>query len=265
MLLFLVVGCMRMDSFFFSPEATAAYALDSDVIPAEAFEEVAFPTEDGLTLYGVWAHQLDAGAPVVLYFHGNYRHIDEYIRQVGDYWSYGYRVFIFDYQGYGKSEGDPSWDGILADGRAAVAYVEDATGLEPGTYPYVGLSLGGTVAVQTAVTNPPSVLITEDMFASGQKLINDGSALDLPDGWLIEDEWDNLPAAAAVDVPYLVIHGDSDTYIQPSHGEAMFAATNATKDLWLVPGGTHAEDALAQPVEYRTRVTCWIDQSCAEE
>lgn len=264
MLLLTLLGCMKMDSFFFNPQRVGAYSLESDVIPAANLEEVTFPSGD-LTLYGVWAHQDDpGGAPVLLYFHGNTRNIDEYMGQVEVYWSLGYETFIFDYRGFGKSEGDAEITGILADGAAAVAYVEATTGLSHEQIPYLGLSLGGSVAVHTAGTLPPSVLITEDMFASGQKLINDGSGMDLPDGWMLEEEWDNAAAAAEVTVPYLVVHGDSDTFIQPSHAEAVYAAANDPKRLWLVPGANHAEAPFVAPDEYRETITCWIAQTCPE-
>lgn len=264
-MLLLLTGCMTMDGFFFSPEKVDAYTLASDVIPPENLEEVTFTTPDGLTLHGVWAHQ-DPGetAPVLLYFHGNARNIDEYMGQLGHYWTWGYQTFIFDYRGFGRSEGEADYEGILADGIAAVEYVEDTTGLAPGAFPYLGLSLGGTVAVHTAGTNPPSVLITEDMFASGQKLIDDGSALDLPAGWMVEDEWDNVAAAADVHVPYLVIHGAADTFIQPSHAEAVYAAANDPKKLWLVPDSGHAQAHLNAPDDYRENVTCWIAGTCPE-
>lgn len=262
----LLPGCMSLDSFFFNGTPVAAYALASDVIPAGALEEVAFPTADGLTLYGVWAHQPVADAPVLLYFHGNADNIDAYMGQLGDYWSFGYEVFIFDYRGYGKSEGSPSYAGVLTDGLAAVDYVEEATRLSAADIPFLGLSLGGSVATRVAAIDAPKVLITEDMFANGQKLMNDGSGLDLPDGWMLVDEWDNAAAAAEVTSPFLVIHGDSDTYIQPESAEEVFdAIVSHPKRLWLVPGAGHAEAATTEPGLYRNNVTCWVDQTCAEE
>jgi fermentation-respiration switch protein FrsA (DUF1100 family) len=263
-MILLLVGCMSMDSFFFNPETVSAYALQSDVIPTDQLEEVSFETADGVTLYGVWAHQLDVNAPVLLYFHGNYRHIDEYMPMVDDYWSWGYEVFIFDYRGFGKSEGTPDWEGLLIDGETAVAYFAETTGVPEGNFPYLGLSLGGTVSIQTAVNHPPSVLVTQDMFASGEQLINDGSGLDLPPEWLLEDSWDNTVAAAQLDVPYLIVHGANDTFVQPTHAETVYAAANEPKKLWLVPGADHAEAADVDPEGYAEQVGCWLAETCIE-
>lgn len=264
MTLLALLGCMTMDGFFFANERVEAYGLQSDVIPADSLEEVAFDGEAG-TLYGAWAHQDAADAPLFLYFHGNARHMDEYVDKVEVYWAMGFEVFFFDYRGFGKSEGDPSYDGVIADGASAVAYVEDVTGSPSEDVVFHGLSLGGAVAVHIADELPPRVLITEDMFASGQQIIDDASGLALPPGWMLADEWDNAAAAADVHVPFLVIHGAEDTYIQPGHAEAVYAMANDPKKLWLAPGAGHADSDLVDPEAYRENVACWIEQTCPEE
>lgn len=267
MILLTLVGCMSLDSFFFNGTAVSAYALPSDVIPADALEEVSFETEDGVTLYGVWAHQPGGpGAEVLVYFHGNASNIDGYMPQVDNYWTYGYETFIFDYRGFGKSVGSPSYANVLLDGLAAVAYVEDTTGVPVEQLPFLGLSLGGSVATRVSGIHNPKVLITEDMFANGQRLMNDGSGLDIPDGWLLVDEWDNAASAAEVASPFLVIHGDSDTFIQPENAQDVYDAVTADpKRLWFAEGADHAEDAEADPEGYEAIVTCWIAQDCPEE
>jgi pimeloyl-ACP methyl ester carboxylesterase len=260
-------GCMTMDGFFFNGTPVDAYVLETDVIPEASLELVDFPTEDGGTLYGVWARQpADAVAPLgpLLYFHGNADNIDHYFPKVEAYWTMGFDVFIFDYRGFGMSEGSPTFETVLADGAAAVDYVTNAVGVDSTAVPYLGLSLGGMVAVHTSEARPPSVLVTEDMFASAQKLIDDGSGLYLPTGWMVEDTWDNAEAASRVTRPYLIVHGAEDTYIQPEHAEEVYARANEPKRLWLVPGADHADASDVDPDGYAAQVTCWVAQDCAE-
>jgi len=260
----LLSGCMTMDGFFFNGSALDAYALGGDVIPADNVEEVTFPTADGATLYGVWAHQPIPDVPVFLYFHGNKDHIDHYWDKVEIYWSLGLEVFIFDYRGFGRSEGDPTWDTLLADGAAAADHASGATGLALGDITFHGLSLGGTCAVNIAAERTPKVLITEDMFASAEHLINDGSGLDLPDGWFVEDEWDNVAAAARVDAPYMIMHGTADDYIRPANAEDVYGAANDPKLLWMVEGANHAETPETDPDGYAEHILCWMAQDCAD-
>lgn len=264
-MILLLAGCMTMDPFFFAAERVDAYTLPTDVIPAEAQEEVAYPTADGGTLYGVWAHQDDPAAPVLVHFHGNTGNLQTYFERLEFYYARGYEAFVFDYRGFGRSEGTPSFTTLVEDGAATAAYVAEATGLPLDALVYDGVSLGGGVAVHTAATHPPKVLITEDMFASADRIIDDGSGLDLPPGWFVEGEWDNAAAATRVHVPYLVQHGALDDYVRPSHAEAVYAAANEPKRLWLVPGADHDAVLDVAPEDYAAMLACWIAQSCPAE
>lgn len=263
-MILLLGGCLTMDGFFFNGTPTDAYTLGYDTIPEVDVEEVAFDGADGSTLYGVWARQENPNAQLYLYFHGNEANIDAYWSKVEFYWSMGYTVFIFDYRGFGKSEGSPTYDTVMEDGRSAVDYVDSEFGRGVDHIVYHGLSLGGSVAVHTAVERPPKVLITEAMFASAKKLINDGSGMDLPEGWFVEDAWDNIAAAREVYRPYLIIHGAADDFIQPSHAEAVYEFANDPKKLWLVPGAGHADSDEVAPEDYADHISCWVDQSCVE-
>lgn len=266
-MILLLAGCMSMDGFFFSPELTDAYTLANDLIPAESVEEIAFTTDDGLTLAGVWAWQADAtNAPTILQFHGNKGHIDEHWGRTGVFWSYGYNVFVFDYRGYGKSEGKPDHDGVIADGAAALALVEETTGLAAEDLFFHGVSLGGYVGLNTALAAPPKALITEDLFSSGENLIEANTTVNLPREWLLDGEFDTMARAAEFDagVPWLIIHGDSDTYVKVEHAQWLYASANEPKELWLVPGGNHGPvvDSLRHyelvPEEYEAHITGWF-------
>jgi hypothetical protein len=267
MTLLLLLACTTMDGFFFNPMPLDAYALDFDEVPPGQVELVSFEGSDGETLYGVWARQEQGNAdhPTVLYFHGNKWHIDEYVPKVEALWRLGFDVFTFDYRGFGMSTGTPTHDGVLQDSRDAVALVTETTGLPTTDLAYVGLSLGGFASVHVASELPPRSLVTEDMFARGDLLVDDGAGgIDLPPGWLIDDAWDNAAAASRVTVPYLVVHGAEDDFIRPEHAELIFEAANEPKELWLVPGADHAEAPDVAPEAYAERIRCWAVQDCAE-
>lgn len=278
-LLLLLGACYQLDGFFFNPTVVEAYSLGGDVIPTSCQELVSFDGTGG-SLYGAWAHSPlavatecvdeapDPEAPVIVYFHGNSENIDGYWDQIEFFWQGGYEVFIFDYRGYGRSWGEPSFDGVIADGRLGIDYVSETTGLASTELIYVGLSLGGFVSVHNLVDTPPGILITQDMFANTQKILDDGTKLDMPSGWFFEQNYDNLVPLRAMpaEIPYLVTHGDSDTYIQPEHAQLVFdAAAATTKKLFLVPGVDHADAIVDAPEVLRPVLDCWIRQDCAEE
>jgi len=263
-----LAGCMNMDSFFFPAEPVDEYAYGDNGVPQELVEEVSFVTSDGVTLYGVWLHQQERDAPLLLHFHGNTGNIDHYWDMFGDFWDMGFQLFTFDYRGYGKSEGSPSWSGLMTDGLAAVHHVADRENLLTSQIPYHGLSLGGAVALHTAIERPPSVLMTEDMFASGGSIFSiSTTGLELPSGWLLEEPFDNAGSIGLVDAPVMIMHGELDDYIHPDHAWENYHAANDPKYLWLVPGADHAETPQLAPEEYEAHLECWIEdhQACLDQ
>ncbi len=276
-LLFVLLGCYQLDGFFFNPDVVDAYTLGGTVIPSTCQELVSFDGEGG-TLYGAWAHQpLETGgdceagahhptATTVIFFHGNAENIDGYWEYSELIWSAGYEALNFDYRGYGRSAGSPTFDGVIDDGAVAIEYASAKSGRGPEELVHIGLSLGGFVAVHNLKDGAPSVLITMDMFASTQKILDDGTTLDLPAGWFFEENFDNLaplremPAAT----PYLVVHGANDTYIQPEHARLVYAAAASTdKSLELIEGADHADAIEVAPKVLSDTLTGWIDTHLA--
>ncbi len=258
MILLSLLGCMTMDSFFFNGTIVDEYVLGGDIIPAADVEEVTFETSDGWTDYGVWAHAEAADAPVFVYFHGNAGNVDEYWNRVELYWQLGFNVFIPEYRGYGKTGGDASWDNLRIDGESAVDYVMETTGKPSEELYYHALSLGGVPMLHAAASRPPRAASTEDVFANINMLVDDASDLDLPPGWFVDEEWDNAAAAASVHVPLLIMHGDSDTYINPKSAELIYAEANDPKALWHAPGADHADTPDVVPEDYSAHLVGWV-------
>lgn len=266
----LLQGCMTLDGFFFNGTPVEAYALAAEVIDPSCLEVVSYDAADGTALYGAWAHRpmredcsagnTDLSSPMLVFFHGNRDNLDHYIDWMDTYWDLGFTVFTWDYRGFGMSDGDATWENIVSDGADTLDYLESASARSASDMTYLGLSLGGFAAIDQVVARPPARFITEDMFASSKKMLDDGTELDLPEGWFFGKDWDNTAVAAALppEVPYLVMHAASDTYIQPEHGQLVYeAAASEVKRLWLVEGADHAEDPVAQPEAYEENVWCW--------
>ena len=266
----LLLGCASMDGFFFDPTPVDAYVLGGDVIPPELIEPVEFESEDGVLLFGAWARQPEPelgepDAPVLVHHHGNRGNLDFHWERTELYWSWGYEVFVYDYRGYGMSQGTPTHDDVLRDGRAATELVLADLGTDSRGLLVHGTSLGGYVALNTSGTYPPAALVTEDLFSSGENLAETNTGLALHNGYLFEGEWDAMAAAGRLDaVPYLVVHGDQDTYIRPEHARWLYDAAVDPKALWLVPGGNHGPAADSPrhyellPDEYAERLTEWL-------
>lgn len=224
----LTVSACSLDGYLFNERPLDRYALSNAIIP------------DSLRTEGEWQVGTDRVAWVLarrpgsaprlsmLYCHGNKNHIEEYWSRVETYWRAGFDVLIFDYRGFGRSTGTSSEATMRADGEAALAFLR-SRGVADSSLVVAGFSLGGVCAIHLAsriVT--PRALIVASAFTSSEALVRSGTVLDVPGRWLVKDPFDNLAAMPAVRAPTLLLHGDADTFVPFSFGEALFAANGAS-------------------------------------
>jgi uncharacterized protein len=201
-------------------------------------EDAWFQAEDGTKLHG-WFVPHPSPKAVVLFTHGNGGNIthrsdlmDHLKRRLG------VATFIFDYRGYGRSEGSPSGPGILADARAARAWVAKRAGVPPDRLVIFGESLGGAVAVQLAAEGGARGLILQNTFDS----LSAVAACHYP--WapvrlLLRTKLDAVEAIKAYRGPLLQFHGDADRIVPYECGQRLFDAANEPKQLVTVRGGDH--------------------------
>src|SRR5918999_4893938 len=109
------------------------------------YEDVYFTTEDGQQLHG-WYVPGNTDV-TLLWFHGNGGNISHRGPEIAQiHYRLGVNLFIFDYRGYGRSEGVPSESGTYQDSRAALAYLQGRADLNPQKIIYFWQSLGAAVA-----------------------------------------------------------------------------------------------------------------------
>lgn len=201
-------------------------------------EEVFFQAADGTRLHG-WYVPHDHPRAVVLFCHGNagnVTHRADSLRALHN--GVGVAVFVFDYRGYGRSAGRPSEEGIIADARAARAWLADRTAVPEEEIVVLGESLGGAVAVHLAAEDGAGALVLESTFTS---LADMGAELYpwLPVRYLIRTRLDSLSKIAKYRGPVLISHGDCDTIVPFAHGQRLFEAANEPKEFVAVTGCDH--------------------------
>ena len=144
------------------------------------FEEMEFTSSDGTKLYG-WFLPVDepkSGSDVaedqgvekrdvVLLCHGNGENIAQSAVNNGIYFRHYLNadVFVFDYRGFGKSEGTPDEPGVLADSEAALTLLCDKTGCSCSEVILVGHSIGGGPAIHLASKYGCKMLILQRTFS----------------------------------------------------------------------------------------------------
>ncbi len=272
--LLVLVGCNGL--FYYPSRATFT---DPETIGLR-YIGVFFDSGDGTRLHGWFfpaqsdgaSKSVTTRAATVVHFHGNAENISTHFRGAEWLARAGYNVLVFDYRGYGSSDGVPSRAGIQLDAAAAIAYVRARPDVDSERLVLFGQSLGAAIAV-AAVAEPgnrPGVraVILESGFASYRRIAREKLAamwftwpLQWPLSFLVSDALrpvDLVPAVAPI--PVLIVHGTLDPIVPFEHADALYAAAREPKALWAVTGGGHINAFGRYGVVYRPALLEYLRQ-----
>ena len=219
------------------------------------FRDVQFKSGDGTKLHG-WYCPAQSPKAVVLYLHGNAGNITHragvlrYLQQ-----KLNLTVFIFDYRGYGRSEGVATAEGVVADAEAARKNLAELSGVRESDVVVMGRSLGGAVAVQLVSDNKCRALVIESSFSSLKSV----AKAHFPRlAWLVPGGKLNSAAdIAKYRGPLLQSHGDADRVVPFTSGARLFQAAGEPKTFVRISGGRHNDP---QPVEYYQALNQFLGQ-----
>lgn len=202
------------------------------------FEDCWFQTVDGLRLHG-WYLPHKSPKATILYVHGNAGNITV-LAGVAAYLQQRFRtsVLLFDYRGYGRSEGVPTVDGLVRDAAAARDYLALRERIPSASVVLMGQSLGGAVAVELAARDGARGLVLASTFSS----LRDVAVAHYPEllvDLLVADRLNSAARIAAYHGPVLVSHGDADRTIPFELGLQLYEAANEPKTFVRIPGGCH--------------------------
>jgi pimeloyl-ACP methyl ester carboxylesterase len=240
-------------SLTFSP--TKYRAGDAWPVPAGA-REVAFQTSDGVKLVG-WYFQTPGARRTVLYCHGNAANVafHQWISRLAQA---NLNVLLWDYRGFGKSEGRVGDEGTLRlDSEAAYDFLI-ANGVSPRDMVIYGQSLGSTVAIDLAARRECARLLVESGMSSQAEMARVRApwipSFLVPLG---RNRFDSRTKIAQVRVPVLVAHGAEDKTIPFVQGQALFQAANQPKQWIEVEGAGHW---LPEDARYLQRAIEWMKE-----
>jgi fermentation-respiration switch protein FrsA (DUF1100 family) len=201
------------------------------------YRDAYFMTEDGKTLHG-WFFPGKKDYPVLLHFHGNAGNISHRLDLIRHLLQKRLQVFIFDYRGFGKSEGRPSEKGLYKDGMAAYDYLVQKEGILPGNIVLHGHSIGAAVAVEVALDRSVKSVILESAFTSTRDMAKTMSLFFLLSP-LLPPNYNNLEKMPRIHAPKLIIHGDGDEIVPFSMGERLFASATEPKHFLRIEEAGH--------------------------
>ena len=250
-LLYLTISQAR---FIYFPERAII------VTPAKIglqYQAVSFKTADGIKL-SAWFVPAEKSRGVILFCHGNAGNISHRLESMCVFYRLGMSTFIFDYRGYGQSEGKPGEQGTYLDAEAAWQYLVQKQQVAPSEIIVFGRSLGGAVGAWLAQNHTPKALIIESTFTSVRDF---GAELYpcFPVRLLSRFDYNATDYLHQVNCPVLVVHSRDDEIIPFSHGRQLFEAANEPKEILEIMG-THNEGFMTSARRYEDGLDSFISR-----
>jgi len=219
------------------------------------FEKVAFKSGDGLLLSG-WYIPAEDSEFTVLFCHGNGGNMFHRLDSISILHNLGLNCFIFDYRGYGQSEGKPSEEGTYLDAGAAYKWLTEEKKVSADDIIIFGRSLGGSIAAQLASRVEAGALIIESSFTSyvdiGKKFYPY-----MPVRWFTKFSYKTADYVKQVDCPVMIIHSRNDEVVPFEFGCQLYEAANEPKEFVEI-FGSHNDGFLVSSEIYKSAWANWL-------
>lgn len=217
-------------------------------------QRVEFRSEDGTELDGRYFRGVRP-KHIVVFCHGNGGNLGyrcERMEQLQK--QHDVAFFIFDYRGYGRSQGMPTISGAIADGRAAVRKAAELANVKPSDVVLMGRSLGGAIATQLATEFNSKGLIIESSFTSFKDIARHHAGWG---HWMIDKSTLNSEEAIkGYHGKVLISHGADDKTVPVEMGQRLIAAANHPKLFYEIADGGHND---SMPQEYKELLKEFFD------
>jgi hypothetical protein len=215
-------------------------------------EDCYFTTSDNIRLHGWFISSQQARASLLV-CHGNAGNISHRIDLAKKLLSLHINVFMFDYRGYGRSEGEPSEEGLYRDAAAAYDYLLTRHDVDSNHIIAFGQSLGSAVAVDLATKRQCKALILEAGFSSAADVAQ-SLFWWLPIHFFIRSKFDSFTKITSLSLPILFIHGENDRTIPLALGKKLYNAANKPKWLYAIPNADHNDTYVVGGQQYFNRI-----------
>jgi uncharacterized protein len=242
-ILFLCVQLPACTNAFFQPlKVHLASPEQYDI----QYEDVYFSGESGLSeislaeivLHGWWFPATNEAKASILFLHGNGENISTHAGLV--YWltQHQYDVFIFDYRGYGKSQGEAQIEGVMSDIQSAREYIASRQQQNKKLF-IIGHSLGASMGIYNLAQYPDNVdgVILVSPFSDYQQIARETMnrswltwVFQWPASLTIESKYNPIDYVDIMpDIPKLFIYSETDRVIAPEHVLTLYEKAKGKK------------------------------------
>jgi hypothetical protein len=210
-----------------------------------AFEDGYFKAKDNVTLNG-WFFKNPHARSTIIFAHGNAGNMSDRLFKIKFFYDLGLNVFIFDYRGYGKSEGRPSEAGIYLDAQGAYDHLQLRGDVDMGKIILYGASIGGVVMIDLATRRDAALLVVESSITNAR----DMARIFYPfvPSFFLSLKFDSINKIKALTVPKLFIHSPEDEVVPFWVGQKLFEAAGGPKEFLKIHGGHNDGSITVDPL-----------------
>jgi hypothetical protein len=257
--LFVLAQVMKRASLFF-PDRYPSGVWNTTSWPIRPDDHY-FTTPDGVRLHG-WSFRATGNArpPLLIWFHGNAGNLTLRAPAAIELAKCGVDVFVFDYRGFGRSEGRASEAALRIDSEAAYDYAVSRFGDHGGRIALYGESIGGAYAAWVASKRNARCVILESSFPSLAAEVN-AAYRPLPLGILVPGSLPVLRWLNAAGIPVLVAHGRKDVIVPFAVGMKLYEGLRVSKRLFVSEEAGHCEIPAIEGPRYAEVVAQFIGAS----
>ncbi len=237
----LLAGCTHllffpMEKHVLTPEQTGTQ-----------YEDIVIKANDGTRLHGWRLRANTKAVGTLLYFHGNAENISTHFLNVNWLTKKGYNVYLFDYRGYGKSEGNADLDLTIQDAELMIRHVVEHSANKK--IAVIGQSLGASISIYAVAHSPYKQNIAALISVSGFSDYHDVAQDFLSKSWLlwlfqwplsftINNRYSPVESIGLVSPTKMIImQSTDDEMIEMYHAERLMDAAQEPKKLILLRGG----------------------------
>jgi fermentation-respiration switch protein FrsA (DUF1100 family) len=243
-LLFILCGVyFGMLILLFLMQSRLVYFPSKEIVctPADIrlqYEDITMKTSDGLNL-NAWFVPAKSPTGTVLFCHGNGGNISYALDVAETLNKFNLNVLLFDYRGYGKSEGSPTENGTYADADTAYRWLIKDKNIPEDSIIVIGRSLGAAIAANLAKNHNPRLLILESGFSSTADVAAKQYPI-FPVRLLCRYKYKTADYVKDIKCPLLVVHSPDDEIVHYSNGIKIFNSAKEPKE-FLEIRGSHNE------------------------
>lgn len=217
------------------------YIADVDKNLPTKTREVKFKADNGKMLDGFYIKNNNPTAKLVLVCHGNAGSVADRIPLAAHLAAAGASALVFDYEGYGDSEGESKMSRLIPDAVSAFDYAKNELGYKAEDIILYGESIGCGVATGTMQKRTPKAIILQSPFVSLMQTARDKLFFlyTLPDIVIVEPQLNNMAAVIKEHPPLLLMHGEDDKTLPCRYSKELYEKALEPKQLVIIPKVDH--------------------------